>query len=67
MSYTTSTARVSTADRAIAGLLAAGVMFIAGYTAVRMAYSQSATTGENVTYPVAPHEATLWADGFSEL
>jgi len=67
MSYTSSTARVSGADRTLAGLLAAGIMFVAGYTVVRMVAAQPATTAENVTYPVAPHEATLWANGFSEL
>ncbi|MEO1590443.1 MAG: hypothetical protein AAFU71_04020 [Cyanobacteria bacterium J06632_22] len=67
MSYTSSTARVSAADRTLAGLLAAGIMFVAGYTAVRMVASQPAANADNVTYPVAPHEATLWANGFTEL
>ncbi len=67
MSYTSSTARVSSADRTLAGLLAAGIMFVAGYTAVRMAFAQPSADAQNVTYPVAPHEATLWSDGFTEL
>jgi len=67
MSYTSSTVRVSGADRALAGVLAAGIMFVAGYTAVRMALAQPSANADNVTYPVAPHEATLWSNGFSEL
>ncbi|MEL6247870.1 MAG: hypothetical protein AAFY78_02740 [Cyanobacteria bacterium J06648_16] len=69
MSYMSSSTRVSGADRAIASLLAAGIMFVAGYTAVRMTLGQSVASGQDadVTYPVVPHEATLWADGFSEL
>ncbi|MEO0542033.1 MAG: hypothetical protein AAFZ80_14380 [Cyanobacteria bacterium P01_A01_bin.105] len=67
MSYTSSSAQVSSLDRTLAGLLAAGIMFVAGYTAVRMAMAQPAADAANATYPVAPHEATLWANGFTSL
>jgi len=65
MSYNTSTTQVSNADRAIAGLFAAGIMFVAGYTAVRMGLSQAVPQDASGINPVVPHEATLWADGFS--
>lgn len=64
---------LSGADRAIAALFAAGVMFVAGYTLVRVSLAQDATVqdttaqGTSVIAPVVPHEATLWADGFETL
>lgn len=64
MNYTTST-RVSTADRAIAGMLVAGVMFVLGYTVVRTsmaASTQDATSQDADIEVVIPHEAALWAD-----
>lgn len=62
MSYNTST-RVSSGDRAIAGILVAGVMFFLGYTVVRTSLAQTAEsrTPEDVEI-VIPHEAALWAD-----
>ena len=62
MSYNTST-RVSSTDRAIAGLLVAGVMFVLGYTVVRTSLSQ--TTERAIPEDaevVIPHQAALWAD-----
>ncbi|MEM8810684.1 MAG: hypothetical protein AAF921_23575 [Cyanobacteria bacterium P01_D01_bin.44] len=68
MTYNTSaqtSGHLSGADRAIAALFAAGIMFIAGYTLVRVSLAQSATPQDaSVINPVVPHEATLWADGF---
>lgn len=67
MSYNTST-RVSTTDQAIAGLLAAGVMFILGYTVVRTSLAHTAiqqgieTTSEADVTVTVPGEGTLWAD-----
>jgi len=66
MSYNTST-HVSSTDRVIAGLFAAGVMFMLGYTVVRATLSQSSTQTGAVTESsdvqvTIPGEGTLWAD-----
>ncbi|MEL6158863.1 MAG: hypothetical protein AAFQ40_07115 [Cyanobacteria bacterium J06623_5] len=70
MRYTASTRPTGTqttgADRAIAGILVAGVTFILGYIVVRtsLAYSAQQTSGVlgGDIEVVVPHEGTLWAD-----
>ena len=65
MSYNTST-HVSTTDRTIAGLLAAGVTFILGYTVVRANLAQTAQAEAGVlgsdVEVVVPHAGTMWTD-----
>ena len=64
MTYRSHT-RTTGADRAIAGLLVAGVTFILGYTVVRASLAQAATTAVNNDAEVdivVPGEGTLWAD-----
>ncbi|MGB3293619.1 MAG: hypothetical protein WBB01_11590 [Phormidesmis sp.] len=64
MNYTSST-HASSADRAIASILVAGVMFVLGYTVVRAsmaASTPSATAQDSDIEMVIPHEAALWAD-----
>jgi hypothetical protein len=59
-----SSAQLSTVNRAITGLFAAGVTFVFSYTLVRAALGpaqQAIVEGTN-TAIVVPHEATLWAD-----
>ncbi|MGC1310385.1 MAG: hypothetical protein WA885_24410 [Phormidesmis sp.] len=73
MSYNNSSTRVSSvargssADRAIASILVAGVTFILGYTVVRASLAQAeaqgvATTTDEDVQVVVPGEGTLWAD-----
>ncbi|NET34343.1 MAG: hypothetical protein F6K19_20345 [Cyanothece sp. SIO1E1] len=62
MSYNTST-QVSHADRAIAGFLVAGIMFVTGYILVRANLARSAPQDPSALTSVVPHEATLWSDG----
>ncbi|MGB7087343.1 MAG: hypothetical protein WBD47_17425 [Phormidesmis sp.] len=70
MDYNTSTrvsTHSSTADRAIAGVIVAGVMFVLGYTVVRANLAQTATgsdvaTDEATIQMAVPGEGTLWAD-----
>lgn len=65
--YRSSAVRTTGTDRAIAGALVAGVMFVLGYTVVRanLAYTAQQTAGgvlgEEVEV-VVPHEGTLWSD-----
>ena len=64
MTYHSQT-RTTGADRAIAGLLVAGVTFILGYTLVRAGLAQTASTAVNndaEVEVVVPGEGTLWAD-----
>ncbi|MEB3231518.1 MAG: hypothetical protein VKJ64_10945 [Leptolyngbyaceae bacterium] len=64
MTYNTTT-QVSGADRVVVSLLAAGMMFVTGYTAVRVSLAQPAADYDaSVQINVVPHEGTLWADGF---
>ncbi len=54
-------------DRAITGVLVAGVMFVLGYTVVRASLAstttgQAATAADSNVNVVIPHEGTLWAD-----
>ncbi len=52
-------------DKAIAGLLVAGVTFVLGYTVVRANLAASPSTDTAVASDVEvviPHEAALWAD-----
>lgn len=55
--------RTTGVDRAITGLLVAGVTFVLGYTVVRATLAQTtqATVDSDVEV-VVPGEGTLWAD-----
>ena len=62
----TRTTRTTGVDRAITGVLVAGVTFILGYTVVRANLAQSApatVAGDSADAEVVvPGEGTLWAD-----
>ena len=65
MTYSSQT-RTTGIDRAVTGLLVAGVTFVLGYTVVRASLAQSAQPvaaeeGANAVV-VVPSEGTLWAD-----
>lgn len=69
MNYQTSarsTTKTSSVDRAIASLFVAGVMFVLGYTVVRVGMAEANSTGavtEGADVEVViPGEGTLWAD-----
>lgn len=66
MTYNSSSSTQTTGvDRAIAGVLVAGVTFILGYTVVRATLAQSTAataTASNDVEVVIPHEGALWAD-----
>ncbi len=69
MSYNASTRITGQAtglDKAIAGLLVAGVTFVLGYTVVRASLAAATpsteTAAESDVEMVIPHEAALWAD-----
>lgn len=67
MTYNSQTrTKTTSTDRAIAGLLVAGVTFVLGYTVVRASLAQSEQTtivGDNADVEVVvPSEGTLWAD-----
>ncbi|MEL6604775.1 MAG: hypothetical protein AAFP20_16300 [Cyanobacteria bacterium J06614_10] len=70
MRYSASTRSASTqttgTDRAIAGILVAGVTFILGYTVVRASLAHAAQQTSGVLggdiEVVVPHEGTLWSD-----
>ncbi|NET09469.1 MAG: hypothetical protein F6K16_33135 [Symploca sp. SIO2B6] len=64
MTYNT-VAQESGSDRVILSLFAAGIMFVAGYTAVRVTMAQSTSFDPSVQVNVIPHEATLWANDSS--
>lgn len=65
MHYNNTSAQVAAQERAFVGLMVAGVMFVVGYTLVRVNMAQSeAPQSPNVITNVVPHEATLWSDGF---
>lgn len=55
--------RTTGVDRAITGLLVAGVTFVLGYTVVRATLAQTTqTTVDSDVEVVVPGEGTLWAD-----
>lgn len=69
MSYNTTTQNLTQttgAGRAVSSVFVAGVMFVLGYTVVRVSLaetSQLATTDNNADVQVViPGEGTLWAD-----
>lgn len=57
--------QISAQERALMGLMVAGVMFVAGYTIVRvnLSMSEPRVSPDTIVNPV-PSEGTLWADGF---
>ncbi|MBE9059445.1 hypothetical protein [cf. Phormidesmis sp. LEGE 11477] len=63
---TRSFAQTTGIDRAIAGLLVAGVTFFLGYTVVRASLAQTdaatPTATNNDVEVVVPGEGTLWKD-----
>ena len=57
--------QVSAQERALMGLMAAGAMFVAGYTIVRANLSLSEPQiAQDTLVNAVPGEGTLWADGF---
>lgn len=66
MSYNVSNrAERDVVGNAIAGLFAASVMFVLGYTVVRASLAQNTLAPAGVGIEaevVVPHEGTLWAD-----
>lgn len=62
--FRSNASNLSASDRWTAGLLAAGVTFIVGYTLARvclMPTSNTAASGD-VQQNVIPHEGALWQD-----
>jgi hypothetical protein len=55
---------LSTGDRWIVGLMAAGVTFLVGYTLTRVTLAETSATPttEDVQQSVIPHESALWQD-----
>ena len=62
-----SAAQESGSDRVVLSLFAAGIMFVAGYTTVRVTMAQSTSFDSSVQVNVVPHEATLWASDPSDF
>ncbi|NJM96004.1 MAG: hypothetical protein HC800_01215 [Phormidesmis sp. RL_2_1] len=66
MTYQASSTYDSTTGRAIAGIFVAGVMFVLGYTVVRVSLAQPAASSPAPELAevqvVVPGEGTLWAD-----
>ncbi|MBE9033371.1 hypothetical protein IQ266_26915 [filamentous cyanobacterium LEGE 11480] len=63
--HSNTSTQVSAQERALISLMAAGAMFVAGYTVVRVNLAQNEpATPANVITNVVPGEGTLWADGF---
>ncbi len=62
--YRSNASSLSVGDRWVAGLMAAGVTFIAGYTVVRVSLmsTSTATLNDDVQQNVIPHEGELWKD-----
>ncbi|MEM9121666.1 MAG: hypothetical protein AAGD09_27920 [Cyanobacteria bacterium P01_F01_bin.56] len=61
-----SSTSLSAGDRWVAGLLAAGVTFVTGYTVARVSLmSTGQDTSVAAQQNVIPHEGELWS-GFSE-
>lgn len=65
--YQSNASGLSAGDRWVAGLMAAGVTFVAGYTVARVALMSANPMTSNVEVPqtVMPHEGELWR-GFGE-
>lgn len=65
MTYNSST-QTTGLDKAIAGVLVAGVMFVLGYTVIRASLAakstQSAVASDSDVTVVVPGEGTLWAE-----
>lgn len=57
----TKTSQNASSDRLTISFLAAGILFVAGYTLTRIVLMQPALQGDDiaVSMPV-PHEAALW-------
>lgn len=64
MTYT-SASQSSGSERIAMSMLAAGIMFVAGYTVVRVGFAQPTATDSTVQTNVVPHQAALWTDAFS--
>ena len=65
MTYS-SASQESGSERVAMSLLAAGIMFVAGYTVVRVGFAQqTAPTDPSVQVNVVPHQAAMWNDAFS--
>lgn len=56
----------SGSERVAMSLLAAGIMFIAGYTVVRVGFSQPTASNPDVQVNVVPHQAQMWTSALSE-
>ena len=66
MTYS-SASQESSSERVAMSLLAAGIMFVAGYTVVRVGFAQQGATSEPaVQTSVVPHQSALWTDAFTE-
>ena len=66
MTYS-SASQESNSERVAMSLLAAGIMFIAGYTVVRVGFAQQGTTTDPaVQTNVVPHQSAMWTDAFAE-
>ncbi len=62
---TRTSSQVSASDRLMMAALAAGAMFVAGYTVVRVSLDVSATVPASsaaAEVNVVPSEGTLWSD-----
>ncbi|MEM9218369.1 MAG: hypothetical protein AAGD25_29015 [Cyanobacteria bacterium P01_F01_bin.150] len=65
MTYS-SASQSSTSERVAMSMLAAGIMFVAGYTVVRVGFAQETTPTDSTTQVNAiPHQAALWTDAFA--
>ncbi|NEQ46404.1 MAG: hypothetical protein F6K00_23820 [Leptolyngbya sp. SIOISBB] len=62
--YQSNASSMSVGDRWVAGLLAAGVTFVAGYTVARVSLMSASTAAlsNDVQQNVIPHEGELWKD-----
>lgn len=64
--YRSTFSELSAGDRWMAGLMAAGITFVVGYTITRVSLMPTDTaTADNVQLSVTPHEGELWK-GFGE-
>ncbi|MEM6838659.1 MAG: hypothetical protein AAF609_17610 [Cyanobacteria bacterium P01_C01_bin.120] len=64
--YRSSISDLSAGDRWMAGLMAAGITFVVGYTITRVSLIPTETANTNdVQLSVVPHEGELWT-GFAE-
>ena len=61
MTYS-SASHESGSERIAMSLLAAGIMFVAGYTVVRVGFAQRTTSPDSpVQVNVVPHQSAVWA------